>query len=259
MASWSRFESDSKKGEDGKYVPNEADAALTAERLKTELQDLWNYVYKERQIRDAEISAQADDFSAYWGNLLVCSATIRPSLWLLILSGVQIGGLVAAYHKSNYKRPRPAQAWLPIAPSIATPGHPAYPSGHATQAHLISLFMQLVAPELSEACDALARRIAGNREIAGVHYRSDTLAGEWSARKIFDLLCGHSPVTIDQDTVVSGLVAAFNDLVAAARSEWRPDFVRPQVIETDFDAALKVANHIDGDVFKDPPRTLANK
>jgi hypothetical protein len=54
---------------------------------------------------------------------------------------------------------------------------------------------------------ALAARIAVNREIAGVHYPSDTEAGRELARKLLPIL--NSPQ-----------VPRFEALVTAAAAEW---------------------------------------
>jgi len=200
--------------------PSEKEA--TAD-LETELAALWDYLVEERNSRDDEIARQCNDFHLYWGNLMVCSPVIRPYIWLLIHAALQTAGLVVAYHKHRYARPRPAQIWAPIAPTIATPGHAAYPSGHASQTFLIAECMKLIAPEMGAICDTLASRIAENREVAGVHYRSDSLAGRWTARQIMKLQCGWDPhkklpETPDVDALPN---TSFGKLVRAARNEWR--------------------------------------
>jgi hypothetical protein len=55
---------------------------------------------------------------------------------------------------------------------------------------------------------ALARRIARNREIAGLHYPSDSTAGRRLALIVFDQLC-----EIDR----------FREAIGAAAEEWRED------------------------------------
>jgi membrane-associated phospholipid phosphatase len=90
------------------------------------------------------------------------------------------------------------------------PGHAAYPSGHATQSFLIARCLAAAVEGgpsalASEALDALANRIARNREIAGVHYPSDTAAGRDLAAQLFAALDG---------------VATFKAQLAAATAEW---------------------------------------
>ena len=104
-------------------------------------------------------------------------------------------------------------------PPIAVPGHAAYPSGHATQARLVAACAKLALPDpndvsglpnpttvaLSAALDVLATRIARNREIAGLHYPSDSGAGAELATFCLDLLKS---------------VQIFKDVVALAKAEW---------------------------------------
>lgn len=75
-------------------------------------------------------------------------------------------------------RPRPHQIDARIHPAIAVPHHPAYPSGHAGTARALALVAARFAPaqraELHAYGDAVGRR----REIAGVHYPSDTAEGQ---------------------------------------------------------------------------------
>jgi hypothetical protein len=62
-----------------------------------------------------------------------------------------------------------------------------------------------VGDAMTEIMDDLAARIARNREIAGVHYQSDTHAGGELAKTTFDVL-----KTVD----------SFQRLARAARNEW---------------------------------------
>jgi hypothetical protein len=155
------------------------DPPVTAKELQDdEAQLRWYSDQGDRSDADlgAAINLQATDISQYWANLLACSAASRPATWALVLIGLQVGGLVAAYFKLKYMRARPAQVWTAIAPSIATPPHPSYPSGHALQAFLIAECVKLAVPAMAKQCDALADQIALNRERAGVHFASDTEA-----------------------------------------------------------------------------------
>ena len=78
-------------------------------------------------------------------------------------------------------------------PAILTPAHPSYPSNHSFQSHLIahilgSLFEGYVADTMKAQLFALAARVSKNREIAGVHFSSDTRAGMDLAEQTFALL-----------------------------------------------------------------------
>jgi len=65
---------------------------------------------------------------------------------------------------------------------IETPFHPAYPSGHSFQGHGVALLIAQIAPDQAEAALCDATRLAVGREIAGVHYPSDSHAGAELAR-----------------------------------------------------------------------------
>ena len=71
-----------------------------------------------------------------------------------------------------------------IEPWIELPAHPAYPSGHATQSMFIAEILSHLDPLNRECYEKAADEIATNREIAGLHYRSDSLAGYKLGRTI---------------------------------------------------------------------------
>ena len=81
------------------------------------------------------------------------------------------------YFKKIFDRARPRVLEPQIEPTIKPPGHPAYPSGHATTAYAFALLMSKKYPHRKDEFMRIANTIATNRELAGVHYASDTLAG----------------------------------------------------------------------------------
>jgi hypothetical protein len=68
------------------------------------------------------------------------------------------------------------------------PGHPAYPSGHSTQAHALAYLLASWFPQREDEFLQAAGKVAKNREIAGLHYPSDSLAGKKLARQLVVLL-----------------------------------------------------------------------
>ena len=82
---------------------------------------------------------------------------------------------------------RPDELDVRIAPLVATPGHSAYPSAHATQAFAMADVLAALArsvpghyPDLEKRVDLMfrqAHRIAANRTVAGVHFPMDSIAG----------------------------------------------------------------------------------
>jgi hypothetical protein len=71
-----------------------------------------------------------------------------------------------------------------IQPTILTPDHPAYPSGHATQAHALAKVASCLHPARSDEFKRMADAIALHRVQAGVHYPSDSVAGELLADQL---------------------------------------------------------------------------
>ena len=79
------------------------------------------------------------------------------------------------YYKKLYNRARPSQ----VAPELVdafkstTANTPAFPSGHAFQAHYAAKLLSQWEPEKKKEWGAIAERVANIRIIAGLHYPSD--------------------------------------------------------------------------------------
>ena len=115
----------------------------------------------------------------------------------------------------EFRRARPAQVYPGIMPMLPTPGHPSYPSNHATQAKTVAELLKLAFPDvpgpgeddtrapthvgkiMGEYLDELADRIGANREKAGLHYRTDTLAGNMLGAKLAATLIAKSKIVQD--------------------------------------------------------------
>jgi membrane-associated phospholipid phosphatase len=128
------------------------------------------------------------------------------------------------YYKNIFNRARPSRFSPDLMPLIDPPGHASYPSGHATQARLIALCLEQVMPDAIIPVAApppplldpvaelsplrmMASRIARNREVAGVHFPSDSFIGRRLADGSFNIMMRLQTV---------------NDLITAARLEWAP-------------------------------------
>lgn len=192
-------------------------------KVDDEIRILIKYAEDERTDALGEIVAQNasyEDFMAYFTSLLRITRSSHPKMFQLLHVAGLVGILVSMYFKGNPgdhrpPRARPSQLCPALLPPLTVPGHPAFPSGHATQ----SMLMALVAGEVMEARNGkqgggaawkpllqqLACRIARNREIAGLHYPSDTQAGFELARKTFNKLRGGE---------------LFDPLFKAAIAEW---------------------------------------
>jgi PAP2 superfamily len=178
----------------------------------------------DRADRSLEILDQASGRGAlhYWTGMLRIDPSKDKSTFLLMLVARKIGEYVAMGLKDHFQMRRPAQVYPLIMPLIDGPDTPSFPSSHSLQAHLITGALKLaltppaatvwppVGPppppcaNTAQALDVLADRIAYNREVAGVHYRMDSLCGHFSAVQILNQLSG---------------LTAFKALVAAAAVE----------------------------------------
>ncbi len=120
------------------------------------------------------------------------------------------------YFKRLYQRPRPSQLRPRLMPLTEVPAHASFPGGHATEAHLIALVLGELLPDDHGAqalLEALVHRIAVNREVLGVHYRSDSHAGEILTGCILELAksdAGGPPGSV------------LREARDAATEEWKP-------------------------------------
>ncbi|MEM6885566.1 MAG: phosphatase PAP2 family protein [Verrucomicrobiota bacterium] len=87
--------------------------------------------------------------------------------------------------KQKFDRVRPSFLESQLELLIPNPQHPAYPSGHSTCAHTFALVLGDLVPERKELMWQDAGGIAFRREVAGVHYASDSQAGKDLSRQIY--------------------------------------------------------------------------
>lgn len=93
--------------------------------------------------------------------------------------------------KQTFNRVRPPFISKKLFSAITIPNHPSYPSAHAAQAYFISLVLSYVFPRNKSDFVNDAKKIAFNREVAGVHYRSDSNAGFEVGKQFFDYIKNH--------------------------------------------------------------------
>lgn len=131
-----------------------------------------------------EILAQRHDMVFTFFAALDLSIEDNPKTEFLLKTTLREVALVTMHFKHHYSRARPWQYTDEIAPTIKPPGHPAYPSGHSTESHTLAIILSDIYPEKQSLLLAVADQISLNREIAGVHYKSDSVAGEILAPQI---------------------------------------------------------------------------
>ncbi len=184
--------------------------------VEGEIRDLVRAAEEERADALGEILAQSDEFISVFLNAMTSRPSSYPNTAKVLTIASLIGTFVAMYFKGRYCRPRPSQLLPALLPPIEVPGHASFPSGHATQAHLMALCMgdvfqgQARYDTLQRVLWTLADRIARNREIAGLHYRSDSQGGVALAIGTLPLLNQPTP----QGT------SLYRIAVEAAQEEW---------------------------------------
>ncbi len=195
----------------GVAVPNPAATAV-------ELAELDQLVYYRPSVL-AEALAQNRAILQYFSGILDFNLRSRPATVYLCTAALRIGSFQAMHYKFKYDRARPSRLSPRLMPPIDPPGHAAFPSGHATQARLIALCLERVMPANiipvdGGGCSAagqdgplrrMADRLARNREVLGLHYPSDSVAGKTLADQTFPLMIG---------------LPRLANVVAVAQQEW---------------------------------------
>lgn len=142
----------------------------------------------EREDRLPEILTQANDIGVFFDAITGIDRAQAPRLRELLDTAWEVATHLVMALKNNVGQWRPFQRSGRVVPVIETPGHGSLPSGHATMSMLAAeILSALLYPEphpRRSALDALARRIAFNRVVAGVHFPMDSFVGAELARQL---------------------------------------------------------------------------
>lgn len=140
------------------------------------------------QVNKILTEAKPGDFSeTFLQNGPFNPAIKKAAAFILKFSNKEILYFVAQ-QKKMFHRPRPSQLLPELTLVVPNPGHAAYPSGHATQSMIMAEIIAVIDPKTANSAINYAYDIAKRREIAGVHYPSDSAAGQYLARKLLDEL-----------------------------------------------------------------------
>lgn len=143
-----------------------------------------------RADRAGEILAQIPEILTFFGSIV----WLRPDRmrWTMELLGTIYRATLAIemQFKAAMACRRPIEYSAQIQPLIETPGHSAYPSGHAMESHVFAFVLACLvkyreehgaggppAEQVIEQLERLAARITINRTVAGVHFPVDSEAG----------------------------------------------------------------------------------
>ncbi|WP_428659156.1 phosphatase PAP2 family protein [Reyranella sp.] len=154
--------------------------------LFSEINDLISKARDLRVARAEEILQQdGPGFGAFFAQLLALTPGSHPNTLKILEMAARVGEVVAIWFKLRFNRARPQQVFPGLMPMLPPPGHASYPSGHALQSRLIALALAQVydyagheRPVIRTALITLSSRIAENREIAGVHFKTDSECGQ---------------------------------------------------------------------------------
>jgi len=169
-------------------IPNPPTLAETA----TEIEDMLLLVPSRKAAQrtiDAEI-----EIKGIWAGFLEVAAKSNHNeiaLGLFMDTIFDDATLAVFYFKNHFNRARPYHYYPQLNPTIAAPGHPSYPSGHATQAYTLAFALSEVFPQLRVKFEKVAYQLARHREIGGVHYASDSAAGKLLATQLVKMMQKH--------------------------------------------------------------------
>jgi membrane-associated phospholipid phosphatase len=139
-----------------------------------------------RNERATEILAQIDSPYAFWSSIVYMHPDRTKRTFELVNIVLQFCVYVEMRFKHALACWRPVEYNAQVQPMITTPGHGAFPMGHATQvyavAHVLKSLLKLKPAKpaharIIEQLDRQAARITTNRVVAGVHFPVDSMAG----------------------------------------------------------------------------------
>ena len=153
-----------------------------------------------RYDRHAEILSQINDLLSFFAASVRLDPRRRRWTIKLLLTALAAAQPVTVQVKAICAVPRPVDLSPQINPLIDTPGHSAYPSGHATQAFLLAEILATLDPTGATIYRRQAARIAQNRTVAGVHYPVDSRAGALVGSALAHQFLGRlAPSLIEED------------------------------------------------------------
>jgi hypothetical protein len=165
-----------------------------AEETRSELDrmQLISARLRDRQTRDLILrEADADPRELLREEGLIPIQAFAPNLWDLLDQAIDEATYFALREKRRFARPRPSAVRAELGMTIPDPPHPAYPSGHSAQIHTLARVLAALRPGCEETYRLFAAGVAFRREIAGVHFPSDTRAGELLAASLAPRLSSH--------------------------------------------------------------------
>jgi membrane-associated phospholipid phosphatase len=130
----------------------------------------------------------------------------RNARVLSLLNVAIYDATIAAWDsKYVYNRPRPSEVNSNVAPAIAVPNSPSYPSAHAAAASAAAAVLAYLFPSEAQTFERAAQECAESRLNAGVQFPSDVSAGMEIGRKVAELVIARAQ-TDGADAVFTGTI-----------------------------------------------------
>ena len=156
--------------------------------MKDGLKELVTFQQTLRESAMPEILAQRGDFQYYFCSQLGIYPRSYPNSYQMLKNVARIGELVMVGPQAPLSRGASVADLSPAHTADSGAAHASYPSGHATISFLMARMAKEIVPDLGDAAYRLAQRITRNREIAGLHFWWDSIAGEIAARNTFAII-----------------------------------------------------------------------
>jgi membrane-associated phospholipid phosphatase len=104
----------------------------------------------------------------------------------LVAAGLNDAIIAAWDSKYAYGRARPSKIDRQIAPAVAVPNSPSYPSDYAAAATVASAVLDYLFPDDQAKIDGMAQAAAQSRAFAGVEFPTDIAAGTTLGKSVAD-------------------------------------------------------------------------
>lgn len=145
------------------------------------------------------ILAHAASLDVLYMEALGLDVERNRNTYLLLMTVLSVVHATGQQFKHQFSVPRPNLLSQEVQPMLQVPGHASYPAGHSAQAHAAST---LIADLLKEGPDdnknlrnrlrRVAKRVGDMREVAGLHYEFDSIAGQALGLSLASLVKGLS-------------------------------------------------------------------
>jgi PAP2 superfamily len=166
-----------------------APPSTSSDQMKQETAEVYNYVKNPTRENFRIVSFWADGVGTYtppghW-NAIAAEDFITKNFsevrWARNMSLLNMSLMDAAIvcwnTKYYYSNPRPCQMNPDIKTLTGVPNFPSYISGHSTFSGAAATVLSYIVPERANAYNSMAQEASLSRQVAGIHYKSDCVAG----------------------------------------------------------------------------------